>query len=94
MNQEDFEKAALMMQLSTFVMKSAIAFLIPEKTTLAELGFYETLAISIDSESIKNAIDTPEKHAAFKETCLKMAEDLNNIIVKENVKDNINEKSN
>lgn len=90
MNQEDFEKAALMMQLSTFVMKSAIAFLIPDGTTLRELGFYEVLAASIDDESIKNAIDTPEKHATFKEACLKVAEDLNNIIVK----DNINAKSN
>jgi hypothetical protein len=83
MNQEDFEKAALMMQLSTFVMKSAIAFLIPDGTTLAELGFYGVLATSIDDESIKNAIDTPEKHATFKEACLKVAEDLNNIIVKD-----------
>lgn len=90
MNQEDFEKAATMMQLSTFVMKSAIAFLIPEGKTLSELGFNEVLSTSIDDDAIKSVIDTPEKHQMFKTACLKVAAELDSILINET----INAKSN
>lgn len=83
MNQEDSEKAAIIEQLNNFVVKSAIVFLLDGKT-LSELGFYEVLAESIDDESIKAVMDSPEKHRVFKATCLEVAKQLDRTLVTDN----------
>lgn len=78
--EQDFERTTTMMWLTSFVMKSAIAFLLPTDNTLSSLGFREVLLKGINDDSIISVFDTPEKHEMFKSACLAVVNELDQIV--------------
>lgn len=79
-SKETAEKLELAIGLYTFVVESAIAYLIPADKTLSELGFQEALAKSIDA--VKDKMEE-QQFNMFKANCLDVASKLDRIKVSE-----------
>lgn len=75
---EEIEKLELALGLYTFVVESAIAYLIPAGETLSDLGFPDVLAKSI--EEVKDKMEA-QQFELFKAKCLEIASKLDRIKV-------------